>query len=495
MQSIQPVNRNAADRSGKALVLLAICLPAVFAVIGVTMNSATLQDHRLDLQHAADAAATAAALELRQVNGNVDAVAREILRQNHVPKTATIAINTPPTSGVFSGSQRHVEVVVQQSRNLFLGGWLLGEEATVRVRAVAGVRNATSAVAVQILDPDPEPFSVLGLAGVLPALPTLLGGLEVEGVGSLTVHGAVVSNNKWGGLDESGCEVGFLPRLPGLQHSISCTPVLPITCLRADDIYVAGGVDMLGYYGYRSGQAGRPVLANRRQVVDPFQDLPVPTTANDSHNVSAQYRGSENILSLPILLPRIRLRPGVYEYINIISGRVLFEPGVYIIRGVNPLTGISLQVLSGDVEAEGVMFYITNSGGYQVGTGSPDAADGETPPVAPGLGTILPSVVINAGLLNCTYTGLQDPTSPFHGMLIYQRRQDRRLILILKENLLGNANVQGTIYAKWGHVILSGRGTFRTALVAGTARVLTVAGVTIQPSHPLPAVEEVALME
>ena len=129
------------------------------------------------------------------------------------------------------------------------------------------------------------------------------------------------------------------------------------------------------------------------------------------------------------------LNPGVYDWIEIVTGRVVFNPGVYVIRGVNPLTRIGLNILAGRVTANGVMFYMTNSTGYSAGAGSPDSADGETVPAVPGLGSLLPSAVINIGLLGSQFTPLDDPSSPFDGMSIYQRRQDRRPIVILNDDL------------------------------------------------------------
>ncbi len=65
------------------------------------------------------------------------------------------------------------------------------------------------------------------------------------------------------------------------------------------------------------------------------------------------------------------MTPGVYDWIQVVSGKVVFNPGVYIIRSVNPVTQIGLSVLAGQVSANGVMFYITNTTTYSATSGAP----------------------------------------------------------------------------------------------------------------------------
>ena len=65
------------------------------------------------------------------------------------------------------------------------------------------------------------------------------------------------------------------------------------------------------------------------------------------------------------------LRPGVYDYIEVLSGSVIFQPGIYIIRSTQPITKLALTIAGGIVKADGVLFYITNSSSYNATTGSP----------------------------------------------------------------------------------------------------------------------------
>ncbi len=80
-------------------------------------------------------------------------------------------------------------------------------------------------------------------------------------------------------------------------------------------------------------------------------------------------------------------------------------------------------------------------------------------------------------------------------MLIFQRRKDRRPILLLQTQLLLGGGIEGTVYSKWGHVILSGQGTYKTAIVAGTMRFITVLDLKVKPTTLLPAATDVFLVE
>jgi hypothetical protein len=258
---------------------------------------------------------------------------------------------------------------------------------------------------------------------------------------------------------------------------------------------VVGGVDNPDYYGPLNVGEPQPLQAGRLPVPDPFDDLSVPTLAADAVNVSATEYGGRTVAGLPVLGPPVTLQPGVYDWIEVVSGRAIFQPGVYIIRGQNPLTELSLNIIAGQVEASGVMFYITDSAAYTPASGLPDALDGETAAPVPSSSNIPPCAVINVGLLGSNYSGLNDPSSPFHGLLIYQRRWDRRPIILVQENLLGPGQLRGTVYSKWGHAILAGKGSYDARFVVGSMRLIALLDMQIRPSVLLPPAADVYLVE
>jgi hypothetical protein len=67
--------------------------------------------------------------------------------------------------------------------------------------------------------------------------------------------------------------------------------------------------------------------------------------------------------------------------------------------------------------------------------------------------------------------------------------------VIAYQSLLGNVVFQGTVYAKWGHVLFAGDGTLDFRIVSGTARLVPVLGLTLQPSQLLPPASDVFLVE
>lgn len=492
------IRRN--SRHGKILVLLAVLLPTLFTFLLLVLDGSNVTSSFRDAQQVADTAALSGADELffGSTPSEVEATAREYAEANVSSDGATIEVNCPPVSGTFVGSSNHVEVILRDAvRNSFGSSRLGNEETTISARSVAGLKAVTDDSAIIVLDDDPPPFALSPVLPIVPSLPAILGGMEVLGLGRVTVDGAVIVNTDWGGVDEHGENVGENGLPP---FGITCMPILPLSKLVATDIRTTGGVDRLQNYSKYGGDGSESVLqARRRPVPDPFRDVPVPTVSADSSNVKNVYHGGRTIVGIPLIGPPITLEPGVYEWITILAGRIQFEPGVYIIRNKDPLLQISLTMLAGEVEAEGVMFYITDNTGYSPVSGSPDASDGETRPDDGGLLAdvlgLLPSAVVNIGLLGSNITPINDSSSPFDGFSFYQRRMDRRPIVFVQENLLGNGSLEGNVYSKWGHVILAGKGTFDARFVVGTLRLIALLDMDIRPSVELPPAYDVYLAE
>jgi hypothetical protein len=269
--------------------------------------------------------------------------------------------------------------------------------------------------------------------------------------------------------------------------------LLPVTGLQARDIRVVGGVDnQANYSDFENGEPS-PLKTNRMAVADPFASLPVPSSGMSG--VDTTLRGGVRVNSLPLIGPTTTLQPGVYEYIDVVTGTVVFQPGVYVIRGVSPTTGAALSIVGTTVTAQGVCFYITNSAAFDSSTGGPDSSDSGTTPTAPQTNQMTPSVVINAALLNSSFTPLADASSPLNGMLLYQRRNDYRPIVIVNQALIAGATISGTIYAKYGHVIFAADGNYNLRIVSGSMRLVSVLSLNFSPSQLLPPAKDVFLVE
>ncbi|PQO26462.1 pilus assembly protein TadG-related protein [Blastopirellula marina] len=482
-------------RPGKALIMVVLLLPALLAVMLMVHDGSRVSSESRSLQHMADVAAMTAADELfrDEPSSTAIAAAEASFAANDDLGNATVAVNIPPTTGEFAGSARHAEVVITRSLRNYFGGTLqLAETTPLTVRAVAGLEPATVDAAVVVLDQDPPPIRLLAALPIIPSLPTLIAGCEILGAGRVTVDGAVIVNTQWGGKDENGDPAGVSL---GPPYGLACTPILPIAKLEASDIRVAGGVDRPLNYRDLDNQYSDVLCANCRPVPDPLRDVPPPTVSADPVNVVDTHYGGRTIVSLPLIGPPVVLNPGVYEWITIATGNIVFNPGVYVIRGKDPLTQLSLTILAANVQADGVMFYITDNSSYSVLSPGVDATDGETHPGNLPLLDVLPSTVINIGVLGSNYSPLSSPGSPYDGMMIYQRRHDRRPIVLVQENLLGPGTIQGTVYSKWGHLLLAGKGTFDLRLVSGTLRILALLDVEIDPVEKLEPAYDVYLVE
>jgi hypothetical protein len=476
------------------LLFLVVALPAVLGFVGIVLDGGMLYSTREDLRHAGDAAATAAAVDLwlGRSTGGARQTADDYLRDLNAFDEAIVETNIPPGSGPYAGRSGFVEVIAEypyQTKIIHLVG--ASQASRVRTRSVAGPVPSTAGAAIVVLDPGPPAVSVGITLPLVLNFPALLGGLEVEGLGTVSVDGAVLVNTAWGGVDEQGNPAG---ETSGPPYGISCTPLLPLTRLRARDIRVVGGVDRSqNYAAWTAGQSS-PLKANRLPVPDPFAELPVPADSIAPADVDTTLRGGVRVVGLPLIGPPTVLRPGIYEYIEVVSGNVVFQPGIYIIRGKSPLTSAALSIVGGTVVGEGVMFYITDSPTFDPVGGSPDQGD-HSEPTAPQTLALTPSVVINAALPGSRLTPLSSVGSPFNGMLLYQRRQDYRPIVVVCQNLIGSTTISGTIYAKRGHFIFAGDGTHDLRIVAGSVRLAPVLGLTLAPSQPLPPARDVYLVE
>jgi Flp pilus assembly protein TadG len=486
-----------ANRGGKILVMMAILLPVLCGFAGLVLDSSLLMADYRNLQHASDGAATEAATALYNV-GTTEAATAAALACVQVENgfaDANVVVNIPPQSGLYAGNANYVEVIAsQQKTTFFMQALGTLSPPTIRVRSVAGIEASTAGAAVDVLEANPPGVTAnlapyVTLSETLPALQ--LGGLEILGLGQLSVNGAVLDNNQWGGVDQNGNQVGSSA---GPPYGAACMPLISLTSLLARNIRVVGGVDNPSNYGnFTSGQKS-PLRANQLPVPDPFINLPAPTVAIDPANVSATTYGGVQVTGVPLISPAKVLNPGVYDWIEIDSGAAVLNPGVYIIRSVNPMTQLALNVTGGIVTANGVMFYITNTTNYTPLTGAPDASDGNTVAPPPTAMTQIPSVVI-ASLLGSSYQGLNDPASPFNGLLIYQRRVDRSPIVLADQQMLLAGTLQGQVYGKYAQIVFAANGTFDMSLVAGSIRFANILQTTLAPSQPLPPAKDVYLVE
>lgn len=492
-----PLDDTPNNRAGHMLPFFAVLIPALLGILGLAIDGSMLRVKSRLVQNVADAAAIAAAAALADGQSVVAAqsVAVDSVTSENGLSAASVTVQIPPVDGPYVGRAGYAQVHVSMPVSTFVIQAVGNPGSyTVRAGAVAGSKSSTAGADIVVLDPDPPGITTPVVAGLsLPATPSLsLGGLEVLGIGQVQINGAVLVNTTWGGVDQNGQTVGE-PAL--LRAAVTCMPLVPLTSLATTNLRVTGGVDnQRNYVNYTTGQAS-PLKANQKPVPDPLSSLPSPTVGVDPVNVSDTLKGGVSVTSLPLIGAKTTLEPGVYDYIHITSGDVVFKSGVYIIRGTHPVTRIALNIVAGSVTARGVMFYITDSTNYSASTASPNAGDSDTTPAPLSVTQLPPSVVLNVGLLGSYLSPLSGTGSPYDGILLYQARTDRRLIIVNSDLLLLPSSYSGTIYAKWGHVIFAGMGTLDARFVVGSIRFIAVGDLKLQPSQLLPPAQDVYLVQ
>jgi Flp pilus assembly protein TadG len=482
------------------LIWLAMMLTVLLGAAGLVIDSGLIMATQRHAQNAADAAAIAAAHDLMYGKSlsTATASANAYVKQYNGFGGATVAVNSPPTSGGYAGLAQYVQVAVNVPVQTFLIHVLPGVSRTytVSARGVAGSESVTSGEGVICLRQDVAP------------------GLSVTGGATLRVLGRVVVDSPGGGVDEFGNPV---TSYAGGSGSVACaaggTLQDQARGIYASDIRIVGGVDDPAFFHNYDTDDPTGVLHCRQPVVpDPLILLPTPTVNSEgtftASGVDPTDRGEPNATNQnyspndPSGMNYVRtdpvtgaetvvLYPGIYGSISITGGSVEFKPGIYVLSPKKNTTN-PLKITGGTVLAQGIMFYNTGNS-YNPINGTPDVNDGEKPPPnsASDLGDgtqYWGEMQFNAGMqfkpidtssINANIyqdsrypgatTGLARVSPDFNGMLFYQRRRNPRGMTVT-----GNAShgtLVGTIYAKWAHVEITGQGTYNAQFVIGTMAV------------------------
>lgn len=441
-------------RPGYTLVVVALMLPVFFGMLGMVIDAGMMMTEHRRARNASDAAALAAAVDLLQGRSIAEArlTATTFVREHNRLSNSNVTINIPPSSGPHAGLSQYAEVLVTQPfETSFIQVLGLNRDRAVLGRSVAGYRPVNVGARVLTLNPGARP------------------GLHVGGNGAIVVNGSVVINSTGGGVNENWEPVG--------TGSGTAASVSNNATLKATDIRVVGGVNNPNnFQHFDSGATGSPLKAGSASHPDPYSTLPPPTVATGADPTewpAVHVSGNRHEI----------LYPGVYPSIRVSSGRITFNPGIYIVRGGE------FRVTNPGSVGSGVMFYLTGDD-YNVFTGLPDANDLENPPPLPGKQN-LSSATINAGL---ELTGLDDPDSPYHGMLFYQRRLNTESFRIQGNSSAGS--LAGTLYAKWADIQIAGQGIYNAQFVVGEIKTVGNGNVHITDGGvPYARSEQVFLVE
>ena len=332
------------SRPGKTLVMFALLLPLLLGMVGLSIDSGLLMATYRQTQNAADAAATAAALDLfnSKTTATAQATGSTYVKTYNNMSGATVTINIPPLSGPHAGAGNttYAEAIISYPyKTSFIQMLGVNKSQAVTARSVAGYHPSTPE-GVMTLEQNPP-----GGAGGF--------GLQVSGGSTLSVNGPIVVNaTDTGALD-----------LNGSKSRVFTTKVS-----------VSGGVTGSSQVqNYPSGGGPSPLTDNTGvNYADPFGSLAAPSTSNGVVNTNLGSPSISNGSRSGLVSPNsfnsstgvTTLNPGLYTQITVSGGSVLFNPGIYVLEGGG-------MTISGGatVYGSGVMFYNTASN-YNANHGS-----------------------------------------------------------------------------------------------------------------------------
>jgi Flp pilus assembly protein TadG len=308
--------RLARSETGNTTVLFALCLPAIVGFAGLGVETGYWQFKQRQLQTAADMAAYAGAVALRN---------NESEAQSHQEAEAEAAIhafdaavgsfdaNTPPEAGE-NRNTRSVEVVLTQQVERFVSQIFNDTPVILEVRAVATHEDESEACVLALSHTESEAIKFYGNSNI--------NLIECE----------VMSNS-------------IAP--DALQLSGSTDVVAP--CLNAvGGFAVAGGSADYDLTGCRAPRTNLP------RAQDPFEDVDEPYIPSNCSSIpGGGPPGSTYTVSAGA--------GGVKRFCNglNLTRDYEFEPGVYVIDGGRFRAGANANVYG-----EGVTFYLT--GGAEV---------------------------------------------------------------------------------------------------------------------------------
>ncbi|MBL8697798.1 MAG: hypothetical protein JNK67_05475 [Alphaproteobacteria bacterium] len=302
-------------RRGTVAVMAAVATPIVIGFTGLGVEVSTWHANKRMLQTAADAAATSAAIE-RAKGGNAGAIRTAALREAgrngyESQNPYEYAINSPPTTGAFTGDPAAVEVVLTRRQTPLLSKFFLNAPVALSARSVASMRTGGPS----------------GAACVLALNPNESGAITNTGSTTINMPGCVLAAN---------------------STSSTSIVVTGNANLTAQSLYTAGNYSRGGSSTMTLAQTPRISAA---PLPDPFAGTPIPNPGTCTHN------------SKRIDKATVTLNPGTY-CLGIAIGaqsKVAFNPGVYILnRGDFAVNG-QAEVTCNCTGDQGVTIILTSS--------------------------------------------------------------------------------------------------------------------------------------
>ncbi len=327
------------DESGQALVLTALTMTVLVAALGLAIDAGMLFRAKQRLQNAADAAATAAALQL-SYGASPTAAALQAAAANGVQNGlngATVTVNNPPQNGPFT-SPGYVQVAIRQPTPTYFMSLLGFDSVPIYAQATAG---------------DAQPAT-----GCIYLMASSGTGLSIQGDYN---------------IDAGGC---------GIYVNSSSADALSVTG--------SGGLidaPYLNVVGGSNGQTTQPTAQTTgvTPISDPLGNITGPgpgtgctaTSAATSLTGNFSAAGGAVCFTNPVSLSNATLGPGTYVFENgvSVSGNVTIQSGTLDIYNgsLNQASNSMLNITaptSGALNGIAILQPATNTSQLQVQFGS-----------------------------------------------------------------------------------------------------------------------------
>ena len=297
------------DEAGVVIIIFALLLPIIIGFVGLGVESSLWFSSRRQLQSAADAAAIAAAYEIRSGSGSSSILSNattEATRNGYDSGNSdTLALNMPPTTGTYTASATAVEVLLTKPVALLFSKVFIDDDVVVNARAVATLKKSSEAC-------------------VLALDPTANASMTNQGTANINLDGCSIAVNS----------------SHSTAMSLAGASILTTDCISIVGNYSTGGGASL------TTDCSEP-LTGARAVDDPYESLGEPTIGGCDYTNHSVSSGT--------------LTPGTYcSGINF-SGNVALDPGVYVIdRGSFKVNAGAILTSNG-----GVTIFLTSSTGSQ----------------------------------------------------------------------------------------------------------------------------------
>lgn len=282
---------------GQAVVLIAMTMTGLLLATGLAIDTGRLFVARRDAQAAADAAAWAGAVAIRNgsTSANVIAAATADATENGYTNggDVTVTVSHPPTGGTYVGNSLYIEVkITLQVRTTLMPATV----STVNARAVGGAAPVDQGYAVIALDTASTP-----------------------GVVSTSNQGTIAVNNGGIMINSSSTTAGDNDGI------VSISPAPPY------------GTDVVG------GVSGTwpNVRTGAQPLPDPYANFPKP-------DVTGMTVRSATCCAL---------QPGQYSEDIDDNADWTMAPGIYVLKGA----GINLEGNSSSLNGTGITIFITTS--------------------------------------------------------------------------------------------------------------------------------------